>query len=421
MSTTLGLETLGVGRDVGCSWSLAGGQVELRPAGLGGRAEFRARPSTPGITCYIPEQSFVETRDGNNVLIRSIPEGKLPLLTIELVMGNGTGIAHCKRFNVEHADRSVMAYLLSTRLMFCAGYGGRLQLIDSGGVLLDIRPEVNDEWRDPLRRWSSVVRKLRYIETVFNISFTIPKVIDQTTLLTTDLIVRGITRGECTIRLSDFPFKQLDASALQLGGPPFTSPGTFSRKRFGDPSEISVEFLGQKIYLGPYTITLPMAEISDPSVLDTAIEDGLPVDLSFAVLDHQVRYRFEDYVGRVKEGQRKLALFKQELAKDEPVELVDLIDESVQADVSSHEAISIGNGWLQFNNFPDAYSAWSPIVDLVESAWKVPIHLAYPSGKGGPVGELVIDAKTGVVRQHTEVKAIRARGRELAKQILNAG
>lgn len=61
MSTTLGLETLGVGRDVGCSWSLAGGQVELRPAGLGGRAEFRARPSTPGITCYIPEQSFVET------------------------------------------------------------------------------------------------------------------------------------------------------------------------------------------------------------------------------------------------------------------------------------------------------------------------------------------------------------------------
>jgi hypothetical protein len=398
----------------------AGSEVELAAELLNGTGTFRGRWATPGLNCALPVQTFTQTISRNEVKIRSISEGKLPLVEIDLVSDNGSNIAACKRFKAQPVDDSVEAYLLATRLMFCWGYARSLQLIGDRGVLVELH--LDDEYDTlKLHPLSTVVRKLRYIERYLDIGFEIPNVFDSPSLLDTEIVFRAITEGEFVIRGDTYEVPQMELGAIQLSGPPFTGPGPLYLTAAGNQSETAFKLLGKDLYLGPYTTTLPMAEISDPSVLDSATAKQTPVDISFALLDHQVRYRFEDYVGLIEAGQQKLASFKHDLAKDEPVELVNLVDESVQADVTSHEAISIGNGWLQFNDFPDAYSAWWPIVDEIESTWKIPIHLAYPSGKGGPVGELVIDAKTGVVRHHTEIATIRARGRELAEKILDAG
>ena len=117
---------------------------------------------------------------------------------------------------------------------------------------------------------------------------------------------------------------------------------------------------------------------------------------------------------------RRLNRFKHQLSRYEPDALVDLIDESLQNDVSSEEASQIAVGWTQYNDLPDRYCPQVPELDAATRYWHVPIYLVHSNGEGGPAGEVVIDEKTGVIVSHTPVDELRSKGRALAEQILHA-
>jgi hypothetical protein len=151
------------------------------------------------------------------------------------------------------------------------------------------------------------------------------------------------------------------------------------------------------------------------------IKRGTSGDLTvrFEVLDNQITYRFETYSSQPRNQRtQRLNRFKYELSRNESDELVELIDDSLQNDVSSKEANQIAVGWTQNNDLPDRYCPHTP--ELAGGQWHVPIYLVYSNGEGGPVGEVVIDEKTGVIVSHTPVDELRSKGRALAEQILHA-
>jgi hypothetical protein len=141
----------------------------------------------------------------------------------------------------------------------------------------------------------------------------------------------------------------------------------------------------------------------------------------FEVLDNQITHRFERYANLSRNQRtRELEQFKRELALEEPKELVDLVDEPLQGDVSEFEAGQIAMGWTFYTNLPDRYCPQKPEIDQSTGHWRVPIYLVYSNGEGGPVGEIVIDEKTGVIVSHTPIDELRSRGRALAEHILHA-
>jgi hypothetical protein len=124
----------------------------------------------------------------------------------------------------------------------------------------------------------------------------------------------------------------------------------------------------------------------------------------------------------VKQRQKQsLESLKQELAKNESRELVNLLDETLMADVSDEEAGLIAVGWTQYNNLPDRFCHQAPILAQDATRWRVPIHLlANTNGIGEPVGELVMDKKTGKIISHTSIEELRRKGMALAEVVVHA-
>jgi len=285
-------------------------------------------------------------------------------------------------------------------------------------------PEPDSEWSQNLRNLSSVIRKIAYIEWFFNEQFLeFSKGVSQESLLAIELIFRAITEGEFAIRSSEITFRRLNASKLTLNEAPFTGPGKFSRSCEENGEHMAQPLLGKELYLGPFSIRVEKSEIANRRVLDN-LSGNLegPIDIKFVVYDHQVSYRFDRYAGDKHREERlaKLAEFKKALAEQEPEDLIGLMCQPLQADVSRYEAIQIAAGWLQYHDFPDRYCAQEPVLDKTSRKWQVPIHLAYADGRGGSVGELVIDLKTGVIERHTPAEVMRAEGLALAEKLLNA-
>jgi hypothetical protein len=174
--------------------------------------------------------------------------------------------------------------------------------------------------------------------------------------------------------------------------------------------------------VGSVKVQLEKAETASPGVVDY-VRKGLtePVDVRFEVLDNQITYCFESYAKQPrKQRLQKLIQFKRELAREEPQELVDLIDQSLQGDVTSEEADQIAMGWTLYNDLPDRYCPQEPRFNSDSGHWRVPIYLVYANGEGGPVGEVIIDARTGIIVSHTPIDELRSKGLALAKQILHA-
>lgn len=117
---------------------------------------------------------------------------------------------------------------------------------------------------------------------------------------------------------------------------------------------------------------------------------------------------------------QRLEEFKQELAREEPQELVDLVTEPIEGKVTSDEAVKIAVGWLYYNRLPDCFCPQEPELDEEVGCWRVPIHLVYTNGAGGWVGDLVVDLETGVITEHPSVEEVRSRGTALAEKIFHA-
>ncbi|MFL6276694.1 MAG: hypothetical protein ACJ74G_16010 [Blastocatellia bacterium] len=67
------------------------------------------------------------------------------------------------------------------------------------------------------------------------------------------------------------------------------------------------------------------------------------------------------------------------------------------------EARATANDWL-FSHLPDRFAAGIPEYNQTLSGWCVPVWLSYPLLEPlGPVGKLVIDESSGIVREHTSI------------------
>ena len=85
----------------------------------------------------------------------------------------------------------------------------------------------------------------------------------------------------------------------------------------------------------------------------------------------------------------------------------------------SEEVIAVAMEWIT-DRLPDRFCADDPRFDVQKYSWPLPIILSYPSGKGGIVGEMEIDARTNEVKNHTPIEELRTRGRKLAQELFHA-
>ncbi len=91
------------------------------------------------------------------------------------------------------------------------------------------------------------------------------------------------------------------------------------------------------------------------------------------------------------------------------------------SDVVPAEAAEIAAGWLEYNNLPDRFSPQEPVLDEERECWRVPIHLVYAGGDSAPVGDLLINLKTGSIVEEPSPEALYREGRALAEKIRRAG
>lgn len=230
-----------------------------------------------------------------------------------------------------------------------------------------------------------------------------------------EIVFRGITEGEFSLRGPEYTFRNVAPSDIHPTQPPFDGTGPFSRA-VGD----HIDLIGRPLGVGPFTVLVRQAEVADPSLIERIGEDSTtPRDVRVAALDHQVTFRFERYASEppAKRAQR-LNSFKEKLSREEPLELVELVDSTLQDEVSADEAVQIAFGWQSYNSLPDRYCLQEPVLDPEAGCWRIPIHLVYAGGEGGLVGEIRIDVQTGEVIHHTPVEELRSRGLEVAERTL---
>ncbi len=397
-----------------------------------GYLQFPARLVIPNAPFVIPEQLFTAVFTERSATFENEAEHSWPKIVIRFATQEPLGRHKAKDFLTHLSSHRVTAFLvrpsndtvdaelLYTRFMFCLLKAGGCSLNGSSvGELFGISfdPPLETDLHQLLYR-AKLYRKLKYIERIFNVGFPLPKNISPDEVRLIDIVFRGITEGEFAIRSSDITFRMFP-SEIDLSKPPFDQIGEFSRS-VGE----EVMIFGQRLDTGPVIVKLNKAELASPRVIEQ-VRKGLsdPINIRFEVLDNQIVHRFEAYARRPR-GQRtrRLTQFKHDLAQEEePQELVDLIDEPLEGDVSSREASQIAMGWTFYSNLPDRYCPQEPEIDQSTGHWRVPIWLVYANGEGGHVGDLLIHKKTGVILSHTSIEELHSKAKALAETILHAG
>lgn len=366
----------------------------------------------------LPEQRFRLRFLKDGFVIEGHPTDSWPQLEVVCETTPSAKDFVVREFAFRLVDSTVDAWLRHTRVIWSLGKVGGfdVETLDLGQVF-EVRCEVSTEGEHRLvRQMARMVRKLRYIENVFQVKFSVPDRFSPEEVLLVEMIYRGITEGDFVRRGPDYTFLKVSGLDIDFSNRPFDRPGPFSRG-----IAPTLNLLGYQIPVGPITVSLENAALSSATVVEQLRNrPAEPADLRFEVLDNQIRYRFEAYADQPRSRRmERLNRFKYELAREEPPELVDLLDESLQNDVLSKEASQIAGGWTQYNDLPDGYCPQEPELDATTRQWHVPIYLVHSSGEGGPVGEVVIDEKTGIIVSHTPVDELRSKGRALAEQIVH--
>lgn len=375
------------------------------------QASFLSRLEIPGLLVF-PEQVFTRRYIGGQVYIENQPTDSWPQIQIEC-----SSNLSIKDFALRLADDTVDGWLLHTRVSFSLAKAGEFSIL-----LTDLPHKAQSRFEIELDKTffqlARLSRKLKFIENTFNVNFSLPDIFSSEELRKVEIVFRGITEGEFSMRAPDFTFPSVSPSEIDLTKPPFDGCGSFSRE-----IDNQITLFDKPLPVGSVAVHLSKAVLASLKVVQHIRKGSTqPVDVRFEVLDNQITYRFESYA-RWPRSQRaaRLQRFKDELAREEPQELVDLIDETMQNDVSADEASQIAMGWTQYHDLPDRYCPQEPELDIAAGQWRVPIWLVYTSGEGGPVGEVVIDVKTGIIVSHTPIEELRSKGRTLAEQILHAG
>jgi len=366
----------------------------------------------------MPTQDFTASFTSTSAAFENHPDGLWPKISIELAADPATGIFSVRKFQVRPSEISAEAEVLYTRVPLTLAKIGRCSLhIEGADDVFGFRFEpFPRESEQRLLYRAKLFRKLKYIEKVFRVKFTLPQEILPVQAGAIDFVFRGITEGEFVTRGQDLTLP-LQPSEIDLTKPPFNGPGPLT---YLYADEIH-DLLDHHLLIGPTLVELRQAEMANPQAV-RQIQQGQPgpVWVRFDVLDHQITCRLENKAARPrKQLQQRLDQFKRELAREDPPELVELVSEPLMNDVSPQEAGQIAVGWLYYNHLPDRFCPQEPELDQAAANWRVPIYLVYADGQGGPVGELVIDKKTGVVLSHTPVEELRHRGLALATALLH--
>jgi hypothetical protein len=397
----------------------SGGLTALKQSGVQpGQISFVGRIVMPGIFS-LPEQSFTIRFAKTGFVIGGSPSDSWPQLVMECQNGPSAEHYLVTDFLFRLAEDTVESWLRQTCTVWSLEKAGRFCIETKElGVVFEVEYELlTESEQEILRQMSKLIRKLKYIETVFNVNFSVPDQFSRLEVQLVEILYRGLTEGTFTILAPNWTFSNIPSSGLDLHKPPFDGPGSFST-RVGH----TVRIFGKQLDVGPVTVSLNKAEIAKIAVAENSKKrSAKTLELRFEVLDQQVKYRFETYaLQRRNQRVQRLKRFKHDLARSEPIELAGLIDESLQDDVSAEQATQIAVGLTQYYDLPDRYYPQRPELEPAAGRWRVPIYLVCANGEGGPVGEVVIEKKSGVIVSHTPVDELRSKGRALAEHILHA-
>lgn len=393
----------------------------FRQATKTGQSVFHGHLEIPGLP-LLPEQDFTVTFAEESVTVENHPTDAWPHIRIayepdpsrpDLVRPTGMVL--------QSADNTTEGWLLYTRVILSLAKAGEFYIcgeISGEGFRERVWFEfdLSAVEQQTATSMAKLSRKLKFIESKFRTSFLLPDRISPDEMQLVEMLFRGINEGEFTLRNETCTLTNAAAAEVNWSDLPYDLPGTFSY-RMGS----TLELFGHKLPVGPITVRLEKAALANPRTVTEIKRGTTDLTVRFEVLDNQITYRFETYSSQPRNQRtQRLNRFKYELSRNEADELVELIDESLQNDVSSKESSQIAVGWAQYNDLPDRYCPQAPELDAAAGQWHVPIYLVHSNGEGGPVGELVIDEKTGVIVSHTPVDELRSKGRALAEQILHA-
>lgn len=366
---------------------------------------FRASVSIDGSNVGLPEQVFHIIDNGE--YIQNTPISPWPFVRFSF-----------DKTEIGTSDRSVVAHVVYTRLLYALSRKGNFALKDSEGNTVGAGAVESMDAREleNLLSLAKIYRKLSFIEEVFQVSFPLPDQFLPSDLRHIEILFRGITEGEFWTRCEEITLLETPTPS-ELRAPPFTAPGPFS----GTSPSPYFGLLGKNLLVGPICIRLDRSAVANPREMESLRQDReLPRGLRLIIYDSQIRYRFENYARRPPHArQQRLEQFKTKLAGQEPSELVELIHDPLISDVSAEGARQIATGWLQFHDFPDRYCAQLPTLEQTE--WRVPIWVTYPGGRGAPVEDAFVDVKSGVITVSVSVEELRRLGKSAAQELLHAG
>ena len=373
---------------------------------LSGSFTFRSSVKIRGSAIFIPEQNFSLRFSASKMEIESQPSKGWPKIFLGFIT-NDEGIYQIKKVRIEDSELSTDSKVNSTRLRFAIAERKNFSIDIPKIGQLPIKFSVSQKWINDNKELAKIFRKLRFIEFVFNVKFNIPAQLNPIDMRGIEYLYRGLTEGEFVTREVSVKL-QISKTQIDWSKPPFNLSGVFPQMEkwytadfFGGMEDL----LERRLLVGPASIRLEKASYAGQEII--ASNDGNSEDsilISFDVLDHQIFVRYDKYANKGKKKlQEKLAQFKYECLRDDPPELLALMDELLIPDVNEEEANLIAMGWIQYNRLPDRYCPQDPEFDEVKKLWRVPLCLVYANGQGEQVGELFIDAKSGRVLESPQL------------------
>lgn len=378
----------------------------------------------PNASFTFPPQHFTVTSKDGSIAVENHPTDAWPQILLEFT-DSPQGEPTVQKVQFRPSGNTVESEILYTRTHYAVSETGSYFLaseITSNhevvGISFNCQPMSQEEASSMLYR-AKIARKLKFIESIFNITEILPENITPDHVRYIDGIFRGLTEGEFTTR-GDAITVFLRAADCDLDAPPFSDVGPFN---YFLGSEQALLFHPHQAYrvlnVGPYYLKLQRAIVANRSLL-SPLRAGQDSWVRFEVLDSQITYHYEKYARpeRHKLVQKKLKRFHHLLNSEEPSELADTLLDPLISDVLPDEAIKIAVGWLQYHDFPDRFSPQEPALDSERACWRVPIYVVYANGKGACVGELLIDLKTGSINDEPSPELMHQEGLALGEKIL---
>ncbi len=378
---------------------------------------FRAEISLENLS--LPEQRFSFLQKDNCIIFQNHPINSFP--NIEIVLEKKKTKVEIKDFKVERSDNSVQGELLYTRIFLmlseikkCSVYIKNIGFPPFNFSFAELPTE---EKNNMLRR-AKLARKLRFLEIFFKTKFNLPQApeeFDGKDIRHTEILFRGIIEGEFSIS-DDSPIIILNYKLSQVD---LQSPFIPQKREFTFESDEDLLVLGKLFSIGKITCKVKKGSIANSHIFKNYETGEMIPSLRLNNFDYRVHYRFERYANseRLLKNRQKLDYFKNNLQKEEPDFLVNLLDETLAQEITEKLAIEIVEGLLQYYDFPDRFSVLKP--KLEKTKWRVPIGLTYPKHELIWLADAFVDIKTGKVEMKIAFEELLKKGKKKAKEVFS--